>query len=164
MEGFRPGLVIIALAMLLSACGNGSGPTMPPLTMDPSYTMRPPDQQSSRSQGRQPGVAARAVLKQFLHGLGTADPAVCTLVTAAYAKSAFGATACRTWITGKHLSAADRTALRGVQVPTGTAAGPARFTVAGSQLAWPAAAPAPHGPLRARYTLRKIAGHWRVAV
>jgi hypothetical protein len=163
MKGFRLAPVIVALAVLLSACGGGTDNSMPPLTLDPSYTMRPPGQ-SSRSADRQPGVAARAVLQRFLRGLGTADPKVCTLVTAAYAKAAFGKAACRAWITGKHLPAADRAALRGVEVPTGTMAAPARFTVAYGQLTWPGTAPAQRGPLRARFTLRKIAGHWRVAV
>ena len=165
-----PMALAVAGTLLLGGCGGGGNTSMPPLTIDPELTAAPPDstppsQPVSRSAGRQPGVAARAVLKRFLRGLGAADPKVCTLVTPAYANAAFGKAPCATWVTGagKHLTAADLAALKAVKVPTGTLSGPA-FTVAFTQLTWPAIAPTQRGPLRPRFTLRKVSGHWRLAV
>ncbi|SRR5581483_10533474 len=167
--GPRSASAVLAMAgaFLLGGCGGGHDTSLPPLTIDPSLTASPPPDAVSRSADRQPGVAARAVLQRFLRGVGTSDPKVCTLVTAAYAKAAFGKATCQAWIAGSrtHLTPADRTALKAATVPTATRSGPAAFTVAYSDIIWSGpTTPTQRGPLRPRFTLRKLTGHWRLAI
>ena len=169
VSGLRPVAVVLTIAamLLLVGCGHGTNSSMPPLTIDPELTAAPPNTKSPTDQvSRSAGPAARAMLQRFLRGLGTADPKVCTLVTAAYAKAAFGKATCHAWVTKarRHLAPADLAALQAVRVPAGTRSGPAIFTVTFTELTWPGTPPTRHGPLRPRFVLRKIEGHWRLAV
>jgi hypothetical protein len=159
----------LALLPLLSACGEQPVDTsMPPLTPEPGLSLDgssdlPTGDQTPSRPTRAPGFAARVTLQRFLRAMGAGSPQACAYVAPAYQKTLFGSPGCITWMsqTDRHLTAVQRTTLRGVRVPTATeGASASEFTVQFTELRWSGAPPVPGGILRTRFVLRKIGVRW----
>jgi hypothetical protein len=173
----RPRLLMACLSLTLlpplAGCGDGPPDTsMPPLTPEPGLTMdgpadsRPPGDQTPSRSTRVPGFAARVALQRFLRAVGTGSPRACAYVAPAYERTLFGGVSCTAWVSQAdlHLTAAQRTTLRAVRVPTGTAGASAtEFTVQFTDLRWSGPVPQPGGILRTRFVLRKIGSRWLLA-
>jgi hypothetical protein len=173
----RPQLLAAGLSLAITplvACGNGPVDTsIPPLTPEPGLSLGVPPRDPSPGghapsrSARAVGFAARVALQRFLRGTGAANTRACVYVAPAFEKTLFGKPGCKTWMgqAGRHLTAAQLTALRTVRVPAATAGpGGSEFTVQFTDLRWSGAAPRPGGVLRTAYVLHKIGTHWLLIV
>jgi hypothetical protein len=160
----RPLFTVLALLPALVACGDPEVDlSMPPLTPEPAITLPPAEPEPMDPAVTKASYPARLALYNYLRGMAAGNPRACALLAPAYDRATFGAAGCRAWVpqVGRHMAAAELTALRNVVVPTALPGpGEAEYTVRFADLQWRTEPAKPSGVLAARYVLRRVGARW----